>query len=96
LQRLRASIYATFSPDGKRAVIASRNVARVWPVFQSPQDLLDRARSLKPRPLSAAQRRRNFNSLSVMATTLANRDLSIKCAFDFRSDRMLDGAISIP
>ncbi len=57
---LRGEWHATFSPDGKRAVIASRNVARVWPVFQSPQDLVDRARRLKPRPLSAAQRQRYF------------------------------------
>ena len=35
------------------------------------------------------RRRRNFSSLSVMATTLANRDLSIEWAFDFKSNRLL-------
>jgi hypothetical protein len=35
------------------------------------------------------RRRRNFSSLSVMTTTSANRDLSIKWAFDFKSDRLL-------
>jgi WD40 repeat protein len=53
-------LLASFSRDGRRVLVASRERAWVWPAFPSTQDLVDHARAVMPRPLAADQRRRYF------------------------------------
>jgi hypothetical protein len=46
------------SPDGARIVTGSEDgTARVWEVFPSGQALIDQAKALAPRCLTAAQRK---------------------------------------
>ncbi len=51
---------ASFSRDGRRVVVASREYAWVWPNFPTTQHLVDHARAVMPRPLSANQRQQYF------------------------------------
>jgi hypothetical protein len=50
-----------FSPDGGRVVTASKDsTARIFDLFQTTQDLIDHARSIVPRQLTACERKRFF------------------------------------
>jgi hypothetical protein len=51
---------ASFSRDGRRVVVTSRERAWVWPNFPTTQHLVDHARAVMPRPLSASQRQQYF------------------------------------
>jgi WD40 repeat protein len=50
---------AAFSPDG-RSVVANTENLRIWPVFPTTQALVDHARSVMPRALTAQQRKDFF------------------------------------
>ena len=50
-----AATQAAFSPDG-RFIATNSDFLRVWPAFPNTQDLVDYARSVMPRQLSAQQR----------------------------------------
>ncbi|MCP4699750.1 MAG: AAA family ATPase [Gammaproteobacteria bacterium] len=53
--------YAAFSPDGKQAITASIDgSARLWPIFPDTQSLIEYARQIVPRLLTAEQRTRFF------------------------------------
>jgi WD40 repeat protein len=52
---------AAFSLDGSRVVTASQDsTARLFDLFQTTQDLIDHARSILPRQLTACERKRFF------------------------------------
>jgi dipeptidyl aminopeptidase/acylaminoacyl peptidase len=52
---------AAFSQDGSRVVTASEDsTARVFYLFETTQDLIDHARSIVPRELTACERKRFF------------------------------------
>ena len=52
---------AAFSPDGARIVTTADDATgRIWRVFRTTQDLVDYARSIKPRELTPEQRRKFF------------------------------------
>jgi WD40 repeat protein len=51
---------AAFSPDGRRIAIASGGTVRIWPIFPSTQDLIDRAKEIVPRCLTGEQRKAAF------------------------------------
>jgi WD40 repeat protein len=53
--------FAAFSPDGTRIVtVPNDRTARVWRIYCSLSDLIERAESLKLEPLTSDERRRYF------------------------------------
>ncbi|MEM7022918.1 MAG: DUF4062 domain-containing protein [Pseudomonadota bacterium] len=57
----RPVTWAEFSPDGRRVVTASTDdTARIWSIFPTTQGLIDYARSVVPRQLTAGQRDQFF------------------------------------
>jgi WD40 repeat protein len=59
---------AAFSPDG-RFIAANSEYLRIWPAFPDTQALIDFARSLLPRPLTAQQRKDFFLEASATAVS---------------------------
>jgi WD40 repeat protein len=57
-----------FSPDGRRIITAS-DIVRVWPAFLKTQDLVDYAREVMPRALTAEQREQYFLDPSAASPT---------------------------
>jgi WD40 repeat protein len=51
---------AIFSPDGWIATTSLENDLRLWPAFADTQSLIDYARAVMPRPLTAQQRKDFF------------------------------------
>lgn len=57
---------AAFSPDG-RFIVTNSDYLRIWPAFPTTQVLIDYARSMMPRPLTAQQRKDFFLEASTTA-----------------------------
>jgi WD40 repeat protein len=57
---------AAFSPDG-RHIVTEQEELHVWPAFADAQALIDHARSVMPRPLTAEQRKDYFLEASTSA-----------------------------
>ena len=61
--------YAAFSPDGRKVVTTSGdNVVRLFNVYPTTQDLIDHARTVVPRDLTACERSRFFLASHAEAT----------------------------